>query len=1145
MICSNTTRPRSLDCKKTLPCGLALATGFALTLANPALCQTVSIDPSAPVGSLFTLAVEWNWNTDGDTEGWSPNGDLSLDAGTPTGGIIKATSTGVDPMWMKGGPLNISPTDQVIVEYRIKKQIDDNTRMDLFWGDGNGGISGARVTTIQANQLPQDGEFHVVRIHYVGTIAPPLNEFRFDPISDVSGMVVELDYFKVFTASGSGNDVDTTGTTVTYTAPQNLLSLTWIGDGELNFTGTGVIGLDNNGGGFTNFIKMSGGLITLDSGVILQNGGWQGGVWSNNKASMDIAAGATLDLWDGRPVYVNGLSGAGNVSLLTPLNTGSRTLTVGVANGGGTFSGTLANGNSALAFTKTGSGYQILSGNNTHSGGTTISGGTLQVGDGGTNGSLGNGPVNIGSGAILNIDRSGTLAIPGAIGGAGILEKEGAGTLELYSSNNRSGPTEVYDGLLVIANAGVTGSGKITLNGGDLEFRKPLDGLIETILSGGANFDPYTPGSNVVSDLARLNSKDAAAFGSNNTTRAYTGEIYLTAGTWSFLENFDDATYLVINGQQILSDTTWFAPSAGSINIDADGWYSIDLRVGQGVGGVGAPNGLNIAVGIANSDTANSTDEALYTAFNKGTLGTDIRSTPSAITYGLGLIDVVQAATLDITDSALAVDLTGGGDGSGGLTKTGPGTLLASSPSARSGSTTISQGLLAAGNATALGSGAVSLNGGNLELRPQTAGLVETILPNDANFEPYTPAGRITSDLTRLHSQDSGAFGDFKTYAYSGQIYLTAGDWSFVERFDDSTWLVINGQQVLESYDWADPTNGTITIPADGWYSIDLRVGNGVGGVGGSFGWSYGVGVVKAATASTTEGDYVALVDGALGIQFRAGESAGTENEYPLANNLELTGSPAIAVTDSGMIITLAGQVTGGGALTKSGPGTLTLAQAPAHAGNTTVSTGTLALGSAGLADAATVSVVAGAVLHLGFSGTDTVGSLVLAGDVQPDGVYHVGNSGGLITGSGSLQVGTLVATPYETWATAKGLTGPAAAFAADPDNDGISNGLEFVLGGEPNPANPNAATTPALPTAQVLGDNLVFTYSRADAAAYLNPTVEFDADLMAPWTTAVDPANATIEVTDGTPADTVVVTIPKNGAPTLFARLKVVQPAP
>jgi hypothetical protein len=79
----------------------------------------------------------------------------------------------------------------------------------------------------------------------------------------------------------------------------------------------------------------------------------------------------------------------------------------------------------------------------------------------------------------------------------------------------------------------------------------------------------------------------------------------------------------------------------------------------------------------------------------------------------------------------------------------------------------------------------------------------------------------------------------------------------------------------------------------------------------------------------------------------------------------------------------------------------------------------------------------------------------------------------------------------------------------------------------------------------QTDGDNLVFTYTRSDESAYLNPTVEFSNNLMDPWTTAVDPGNATITVVDGTPADTVTVTIPKNGATHLFARLKVVQPTP
>ncbi|MCX6875878.1 MAG: hypothetical protein NTW21_19015 [Verrucomicrobia bacterium] len=134
---------------------------------------------------------------------------------------------------------------------------------------------------------------------------------------------------------------------------------------------------------------------------------------------------------------------------------------------------------------------------------------------------------------------------------------------------------------------------------------------------------------------------------------------------------------------------------------------------------------------------------------------------------------------------------------------------------------------------------------------------------------------------------------------------------------------------------------------------------------------------------------------------------------------------------------------------------------------------------------------------------------------------------------------------PYNSWAATKGLFGPATAFNADPDHDGVPNGIDFVLGGEPNPANPNANSSPQLPTGEVLGDDFVFTFLRQDDAAYLNPTVEFDADLVGPWTTAVHGTNATIQVTNGTPADTVMVTIPGNGAMMMFARLAVAEPAP
>jgi len=135
------------------------------------------------------------------------------------------------------------------------------------------------------------------------------------------------------------------------------------------------------------------------------------------------------------------------------------------------------------------------------------------------------------------------------------------------------------------------------------------------------------------------------------------------------------------------------------------------------------------------------------------------------------------------------------------------------------------------------------------------------------------------------------------------------------------------------------------------------------------------------------------------------------------------------------------------------------------------------------------------------------------------------------------------VGDAFTSWASSRGLGGAAAAFTADPDNDGITNGMEFVLGGEPNPANPGSNSRAVLPTLVKSGGNIVFAFSRADAAAYLNPVVEFSTTLTGSWTTASDPANATIVVTPGTPSDTVTVTIPVSANAKTFARLKVAKP--
>lgn len=135
---------------------------------------------------------------------------------------------------------------------------------------------------------------------------------------------------------------------------------------------------------------------------------------------------------------------------------------------------------------------------------------------------------------------------------------------------------------------------------------------------------------------------------------------------------------------------------------------------------------------------------------------------------------------------------------------------------------------------------------------------------------------------------------------------------------------------------------------------------------------------------------------------------------------------------------------------------------------------------------------------------------------------------------------------PYDLWTAAQfpGVSDPAViAPTADPDRDGLPNAVEFVLG-----ENPSNGTIAAPPRATATGNNLVFTFRLADhAAAYPSRVwqVEFDHDLSGPWTVATDPGNATISVTpDGAnPWRIVTVAIPRNTAPVLFARLKVVIP--
>ena len=256
---------------------------------------------------------------------------------------------------------------------------------------------------------------------------------------------------------------------------------------------------------------------------------------------------------------------------------------------------------------------------------------------------------------------------------------------------------------------------------------------------------------------------------------------------------------------------------------------------------------------------------------------------------------------------------------------------------------------------------------------------------------------------------------------------------------------------------------------------------------------------------------------------------------------------------DGGPLV-ISGEVSGTANLSKNGAQEVTLNASAlpggvGYDGNTSVTQGKLTLAAAALADNKDGLVESDAILNLSHGVQDTVRSLTL-GDVQvPAGVWgsetsSAPNKSALLEGNGTLNV-TVGGTPggsYETWASANGVSGVPST--DDSDGDGLPNGIEFVLGGDPSgPGSDSNALRPAI-TLDATYINFVFR--RTDDSASDSPFVEYNSDLSATWIEAQGGVNGVIidEVNDGfgIGIDQVTVKIPRTVATgaKVFARLHV-----
>lgn len=201
-----------------------------------------------------------------------------------------------------------------------------------------------------------------------------------------------------------------------------------------------------------------------------------------------------------------------------------------------------------------------------------------------------------------------------------------------------------------------------------------------------------------------------------------------------------------------------------------------------------------------------------------------------------------------------------------------------------------------------------------------------------------------------------------------------------------------------------------------------------------------GPGTLLFAANSTYDGPTIVS---AGTLQLGNGAATGTLGGGAVTNNGKL-------VFNSSGMTTVANVISGSGSLEQTS-GTVSLTGANTYTGETIVSGGTLSLGMAFLDDASTVRIATGAVLDLQHGASDTVDKLFINGAQQAAGVYDASNSGGFITGSGSLNVTGVPVDPYAAWVTAKGLTpGVNDAKGDDPDQDGLNNLIEYAFDGNP-----------------------------------------------------------------------------------------------
>jgi autotransporter-associated beta strand protein len=284
--------------------------------------------------------------------------------------------------------------------------------------------------------------------------------------------------------SGSGNVIFQGGGTIKAIGANSYTGWTRIDSGTTFFCREGQDGLlassvvTNNG----TLRIVSQDTVFVYAGAIWGSGRVQIGANNVNVGTMTLSGsnsytGGTF-IGDNQLILGDGItpgSGAilGNVQFVnnfTIAQDNPRTLTFNRP-GDFTFPGTITTnfaspqGNLGIV-QQNGTGTLTLTANNSYGGGTVVNGGFLVIGNGGSSGSVGLGPISLLSGNPLVINRSGNLTIGDNISGPSDIVIKGGPTVTFNGVNNTySGATTVSNGTLIVRGTNATSSTHVYVGG--------------------------------------------------------------------------------------------------------------------------------------------------------------------------------------------------------------------------------------------------------------------------------------------------------------------------------------------------------------------------------------------------------------------------------------------------------------------------------------------------------------------------------------------------------------------------------------------------------------------------------------------------------------------------------------------------------